>query len=524
VLTSLVCCPGKEPRIKAALTALAAAGLLAFPGAAAAKRDFPRSFQWGVATAGFQSEMGKGRNVDRGSDWFAWTHDAQNIADGTVTTDKPERGPGFLARYRRDIRLASHKLHLDAFRLGIEWSRIFPSSTAGASTIKQLDRLANHRALRRYRSILKAIRAQGMTPWVTINHFTLPLWVQNPIAARNAFAGIGADDPPPSGFGPRGWLDDATVNEYRKYAGYLAAKLGGLVDRWITINEPMVVAVNGYVNIPGIVEGNFPPGAYNFPAAISVVEHLADANAAAYTAVKKHDRHARVGFVHNMIAFTPVNPSSADDVEGTEHANYLFNRLFLDAAIRGYRDDNADSVIDPSERNPSLAGKADFVGVNYYFRGRVTGLGAPLTPTIPILDFLPSTSYRSSINPTGAPCPTSCSDFGNEIYPDGFRQVLDIAGDYGRPVFVTENGISDADDNQRPAFLKSHLRALRAAIRSKQARVRGYFHWSLTDNFEWSAGYSQKFGLYRFNPKTLRRTARHSARLFGRIARTGRIP
>jgi beta-galactosidase len=511
---------------RVAPTAAIAAALLLWPaGSAAAKRDFPRGFQWGVATAGFQTEMGRGRNLDRRSDWWVWTHDPQNIAAGTVTSDRPERGPGFLARYRRDIALAAGKLHLNAFRLGIEWSRIFPRSTAGATTLKQLDRLANHRALRRYRRILKLIRARGMTPWVTLNHFTLPLWIQDPIAARDAFAGVGPDDPPPSGFGPRGWLDTSTVGEFRKYAAYLAWKLGPLVNRWMTLNEPMVVVVNGYVNVPGVVEGDFPPGAYNYPAAIAVVQNLADANAAAYDAVHRHDRRARVGFVHNMVAFTPANPASAEDRAGTEHAEYLFDRLFLDAAVKGYRDANGDGVIQAGERHPELAHKADFVGVNYYFRGRVTGLGVSLTPTIPVLDFLPSTGYRTAANPSAPLCPTICSDFGNEIYPAGFRRVLAIAGRYGRPVYVTENGISDANDDQRPAFLRSHLRAMRAAIRSHQARVRGYFHWSLTDNFEWAAGYRQHFGLYRFNPRTLKRIPRrHSVRLYGRVARTGRIP
>jgi beta-glucosidase/6-phospho-beta-glucosidase/beta-galactosidase len=498
--------------------------LLALPAAAEARRDVPRGFQWGVAIAGFQTEMGQGRNLDPGSDWWAWTHDATNIANDTVTDDRPEDGPGFLARYRTDIRLAARRLHLDAFRLGIEWSRIFPRSTAGATTLRQLDRLANHRALRRYRRILELIRSRGMEPWVTINHFTLPLWIHDPIAARDAFAGVGPDDPPPTGFGPGGWLDPSTVTEFRKYARYLATKLGGVVDRWITLNEPMVVTVSGYANVPGVVVGNFPPGAYNFPAAIEVIQNLADANAAAYGAVKKADRRARVGVVHNMVAFTPTDPGLAADVLGTEHADYLFNRLFLDAAIKGYRDVNANGIIEPAERDPARAGKADFIGVNYYFRGRVTGLGAPFTPTIPILDFLPSTTYQSAINPMAPPCPTDCTDFGWEIFPDGLRQVLGIAGEYGRPLIVTENGISDANDDQRPGYLRSHLRALRQTIRAREARVRGYFHWSLVDNFEWAAGYTQRFGLFRYDPATLRRTPRPSARLYGRIARTDNLP
>ena len=502
--------------------AIAAAALAVAP-AASAKRDFPRSFQWGVATAGFQSEMGQGHNVDRRSDWFAWSHDADNIADGTVTGDRPEDGPGFFARYRRDVDLAADKLHLQAFRLGIEWSRIFPRSTRKADSLPELGRLANHRALRKYRAILAYIQARGLTPWVTLNHFTLPIWIQDPIAARDAFASVGPDDPPPDGFGPRGWLDRSTVTEFRKYAAFVSWKLGDLVNRWITLNEPMVVAVNGYVNIPGVAEGNFPPGAFNYPAAITVIENEADANAKAYDAVHHRDPGSKVGFVHNMIAFTPANPASPLDRQGSNHAWYLFDRLFPDAALKGYRDDNADGQIEAGERDPRRAGKADFIGVNYYFRGRVAGTGVSITPTIPILDFIPSTGYQSAINPTGPPCPTTCSDFGNEIYPEGFRQVLRGASSYGRPVVVTENGISDADDDRRPGYLRSHLAAMKAAM-DAGVDVRGYFHWSLVDNFEWSVGYTQRFGLYSYDPATLKRTPRPSAKLFGRVAKTGEIP
>jgi beta-galactosidase len=520
--------------VRRLLSALLAAPLLLLVAGAseAGARDVPEGFQWGVAIAGFQTEMGRDRDIDRGSDWWAWTHDRANITAGRVTSDRPERGPGFFARYRQDVDLAARDLHLNAFRLGIEWSRIFPRSTAQARTLAQLDRLADKDALERYRSILERIRTRGMTPWVTLNHFTLPLWISDPIAAREAFAKVGPDDPPPTGFGPRGWLDRSTVTEFAKYARYLAWKLGDVVDDWITLNEPVVVTTNGYVNVPGVLAGNFPPGVFSFTAARTVLRRLADANAAAYDAIKAQDSEnagggracARVGFVHNMIAFTPADPSSSADVRGTDHADYLFNRLFLDSVVKGYRDNNADGRITASERNRRRAGKADFIGVNYYFRGRVTGQAAPLTPVIPVLDFLPATTYRTPSTPTAPPCPTTCTDFGWEIYPRGFRRVLATAGAYGLPIYVTENGISDADDDQRPDYLRSHLRAMRDAIRAKEADVRGYFHWSLTDNFEWAVGYNQKFGLYAFDAQTLARTARPSASLYARIARTGRIP
>lgn len=502
--------------------ATAAALLLALPAGASA-RAFPEGFQWGVAIAGFQTEFGQGKNVDAGSDWWAWTHDQTNIGAGTVTDDRPEDGPGFLAKYKRDLHLAADELNLKAFRMSIEWSRVFPRSTTGVTGVKALDRVANQGAIRRYRGILRRIRAEGMTPWVTLNHFALPGWIHDPIAARDALASVSPHDPvPPLSRG--GWLDRDTIGEFRKYAAYLAWKLGDEVNRWITLNEPMVVAVNGYANIPAVAQGNFPPGAWNYQGVVDAIINMADANAAAYRAVKRKDPGSRVGFVHNMVAFTPSNPDSADDRRGSAHAEYLFDRLFMDAAIGGIRDRNANGTVDPGERNPKLARRADFVGLNYYFRGRVTGLPEPLTSRIPLLDFIPATGYESPTNPSGAPCPTTCTEFGWEIFPEGFRQVLKIAGGYGLPVIVTENGISDSNDDQRAAYLSSHLQAMRQAMRAKEADVRGYFHWSLVDNFEWSVGYTQRFGLFSYDPVTLRRTARPSSRLYARIARTGKLP
>ena len=530
---------------RAARTAvLAVLALLTFvPAAGAANGDlpFPRGFLWGTALAGFQAEAGgQPSNADTGSDWWAWTHDPSNVEDGRTTADLPESGPGHWARYREDLRLASKGLHLGAFRLSVEWSRIFPRSTAAVSVgrrisvgdLRRLDAIADQSAVRHYAAELRRIRAEGMTPFVTLSHFSLPLWAHDPIAARDAFAGVGPDDPPPTGFGPAGWLDPATVPEFRKYAAYLGWKYGKLVDFWTPINEPMAVVANGYVNIPGVLAGNFPPGVFSFTGAIQVVRNLVRANAAAYGALKRTDRlgyaHARfpaaVGLVQNMIAFTPADPSSPEDTLAVAHADYLFNRLFLNAAVQGRIDDNADGVIQPSERNPRLAHKADFIGVNYYYRGRAAALGGPLTPTIPVLDFVPSTAYRTPLAPDAPPCPSTCSDFGSEIYPDGFRDVLRTAGSYKLPVYVTENGIADAADSMRASYLVRHLRVLQSAIADGSADVRGYIYWSLTDNFEWAAGYFPKFGLFAFDPVTLARTERPSARMLARIARLNTVP
>ena len=512
------------------LLALLLSMVLAAPAAAqgGAGAPFPDGFLWGPASSGFQAEMGANRNLDRRSDWWRWTHSPGPRADGLISADRPEQGPGHWALYRRDARLARNQLGSNAYRMGIEWSRIFPRSTAkvrvgkkiSVGELRRLDRLANKAAVRHYGAELRYVRKLGMTPFVTINHFTLPSWIHDPIATRAALKGRGADDPLPK-LRRAGWLNRSTVGEFRKYSAYLAWKYGPLVDYWTPINEPVVLAQAGYVNLPGIGLG-WPPGAVSFTATVRALINLSDANAAAYDAVHARDRRAQVGLVHNVVAFTPADPSSERDVTATEHAEYLFDRLYLDAAVKGIRDRNANSVVDPGERVDRLAGKADFIGVNYYFRGRVLALDRSLSTSIPILDFAPQTDYRTPDNPNAPECPTTCTDFGSEVYPDGLRQVLGIAGGYGLPVYVTENGVADADDDLRPRYLVQHIAAMRQAI-ADGVDVRGYFQWSLVDNFEWALGYQTRFGLFSYDPRTLARTARPSAALFARTARANRL-
>jgi len=506
-----------------------------------AAADFPEGFGWGTAVAGFQTEMGASpADDDVNSDWWVWVRDSQNIANGWVSGELPENGPGSYALYQEDAKLAHKRLRSNTFRLGLEWSRIFPTSTAGVDTsggitlaaLQQLDALADQDAVAHYREVLKSVREQGMIPLVTLVHFTLPLWIHDPIAVRDALAGINPDAPLPTGFGPAGWLDSSTVDQLEKYAAYAGWKFGDLVDRWVPINEPVVIGASGYVNLAGFFGAFFPPGTFSYTALLTVLSNVIEGQAAAYDALNAADAvdadedgdSATVGLVHNMVAFQPDTPSNPQDVVAADHANYLFNSLFLNSVVLGETDPNADGVSDVTEFRPDLVGKADFIGVNYYFRGKTTGLGSTITPSVPLLDFLPVTSYRTPQNPTAPRCPTLCTEFGWEIYPQGLRQVLQIAGGYGLPVYITENGLADSDDDQRKFYLVSHLEVLDQAIADGVADVRGYYHWSLVDNFEWASGYYTKFGLFSYDPTTLKRHARPSSRVYKRIAKKNAIP
>jgi beta-galactosidase len=520
------------PLFRVVLPAALALVLLA-PASAWGAQRFPRGFLWGTATSGFQVEAGgTPSHADRRSDWWAFSHDPDLIGAGLVSGDRVERGAGQWRVWRRDLALADRQLHNNAIRMGIEWSRIFPRSTEGVelgpggritrSQLRRLDGLADGRAVRYYRRVLRAAQARGLRTMLTLHHYTLPLWLHDPAGVRRAFEGRDADAPLPAGLRRAGWIDRSTVGEFRKFAAYVAWKLGASVDLWATLNEPLVQVSQGLASIPGVT-GFKAPGILSFTAAAAAVQNLALGNAAAYDAIHALRPRSRVGFVHNMADWRPMDPASAADRRGTRHAEYVLSRLFLNAVVRGVYDGNANGQVDPGERRRRLASRADFIGVNYYSPAYVTGLPTPVSTRVPLFDFTPTVAYRGTGNPAGPPCPRTCTDFGWLIDPRGLRNVLRLAASYELPIYITENGIDDADDDLRPGYLVGHLRAVRGAI-SDGADVRGYFHWSLVDNFEWAEGYRAHFGLYSFDPDTLARRPRSSARLYGRIAAQNALP
>ena len=278
--------------------------------------------------------------------------------------------------------------------------------------------------------------------------------------------------------------------ELAKYAAYCAWKFGDQVDLWAPLNEPFVVAVERLREPAGRDRGVLSAGRLQLHrrdrghherggGSGGRVRRASSSGTPPTPTATAID--AAVGMVHNMVFFAPQRPSQAVDVTAAAHADYIFNRLWLNATILGDLDANVNGTIDPGEHHPEFVGKADFVGVNYYFRGKTARLRcARSRRCLPLFDFLPITSYAN--------CPSPCSDLGWEIYPEGLRAVLTTAGSYGLPVYVTENGIADADDDPRPAYLVQHLEVLEHAIADGVADVRGYFHWSLIDNFEWALG------------------------------------
>ncbi|MCX8203462.1 MAG: beta-galactosidase BgaS [Nitrososphaeria archaeon] len=494
---------------------------------------FPEGFLWGVSSSGFQFEMGGPESLDSGTDWFVWVHDRRNVVRGVVSGDLPEDGPDYWNRFREDHGLAE-RLGLNSIRIGVEWSRVFPRPTgeirvdvernefsriseiwAEESVIDRLDGVANVKALSRYREILSDIASRGIKPVVCLNHFTLPLWVHDPLAVR---ASKGRR-------GPQGWLEEETVVEFWKFAAYVASRLGDLVDRWATFNEPSVVAEAGYL----FPEWGFPPGLRDLRLFRKCLANIAVAHARAYDAVKRFDtvkaeEETTVGMIVNVVPMEPLDEER--DGPASELASHIHNAFFLEAAANGWIDENLNLRTDYRETDKSVGQRLDWIGVNYYSRNVVRGKRSLLARIALGLPMVPETveGYGNSCRPnssSAAGLPTS--DFGWEVYPQGLGKALRLAARYGRPLYVTENGIADAEDRLRPRFIEEHLEVLRRSI-EEGLDVRGYFHWALIDNYEWAKGFRMKFGLCGVDPRTKERKPRGSFETYRRIIQANRSP
>jgi beta-galactosidase len=470
--------------------------------------SFPDDFHWGVAHAGFQAEGGPGSPVDPNSDWYKWVHSSINQLLG-LTHGVPEDGPGTYVEYDSDAALAHDELGMNTFRMSIEWSRIFPTSTASVdisdegggvslADLEALDALADQDEVEHYSEVFDSLRAHGLEPLVTVNHFTLPLWVHNPTMTR-LLAQLGLPAP------AAGWLSPDTPVEFEKYAAYVAWKYGDQVDNWTVINEPVPPILTEFLSIPGVVP-NWPPGLIRPDLASTFLVNEAMGYVAAYDEIHKWDTTvatpgqpaAFVGFANNMIPARPANPINPLDVQAADAWNNFYNRWFPNAVIDGWVDANLDGIQTPDEIHPEMANKADFIGVQYYGSQPMQGFGVAPIPGFPWLKGLPVRCDASS--------PT-CSDFNQPTDPGGLREVLDIAASYTLPngeqvpIWITENGIADANDSKRPSYIVNHVAVVQDEI-AHGVDIRGYTYWSFVDNLEWASGYDLQFGLYGSDPTT----------------------
>jgi len=468
-----------------------------------------------------------GENIDPNTDWYAWVHDPSNIQKGIVSGDLPERGINCWELYKQDHTIAK-KLGLNAYRIGIEWSRVFPTNTSlvevgvekasdgniskidvEESALEDLEKVADKHAVGHYQDVIEDLRANNFEVFVCLNHFTLPLWAHDPIIVRKTRLRAG----------PRGWVDENTITEFTKYAAYMASKFGGIVDNWATFNEPSVIPETGYM----ILDSGFPPGLNNFRASRKVARNLVVAHARAYDAIKKFDivkadeesdRAANIGLVHSVIPGSPLSSENKSDVKAAELMNIMHNYFVIQAICDGWLDGNLNGAKEKEETKEYLGQRLDWLGVNYYTRLVARGKASIFAKIFAGISVIPEIvpDYGMACKPNSKSAdglPTS--DGGWEVYPEGMFEVLRAMKTYGRPLYVTENGIADEKDALRPSYLMEHLKVLGKAMNEEKIDVRGYFHWSLTDNYEWAEGFGQKFGLYSVDSGTKSRKSRNSA-------------
>jgi beta-glucosidase len=409
--------------------------------------------------AATSSHQVEGDNVD--SDWWAWEQTPGRIADGTTSGSAAMWWRGCA---EEDLERAASLGH-NAHRFGLEWSRLEPSPGVFDLT-----------AFGRYRAILERARELGLSTMVTLNHFTLPQWA--------AKAGS--------------WLARDTVERFATFASRCASTLGDVVDRWATLNEPNVLAFMGYAG------ERWPPGLGQTGLFAKALANMLRAHAAGYRAVHEVLPRASVGIVLSLPSFAAARDRRSDATAAAGQ-DWMFNGVMLAALDRG-------RLLPPlsltSKRIDGLARSFDWIGINYY--GCYHVQFDPAAPHRAFGKHVDAGNVKTASNDWGAP------------HPAGLTEQLVRLSRFGVPVFVTENGVYDASDRVRPGYLVDHVRAVHRAI-VRGVDVRGYFHWSLVDNFEWAEGWSTPFGLIALERETQERRVRGSARVYSGICRANAV-
>lgn len=414
---------------------------------------FTKNFFWGAATASHQIE---GNTLN---DWSVWEKEnAQRLAkeapqafarrspvweEVKLEATSAENyisgsGDDSYNKWEEDVALLK-ELGVNAYRFSIEWSRVEP--TEGQF---------NAAALKHYKQIIGALRANNIEPFVTILHRTLPVWV----------AGQG------------GWANAKTVQDFARYTNQLVKAFGNTVRHWIPLNEP-VLNVGG-----GFVAGSIPPNRKNIVAGLRAYKHMIAAHNAAYAIIHQSIPGSNVGCAQAAVyAEAEGNRWYNQIVVNVIH--YLANWKFLNGIQK----------------------HTDFIGIQYYTRGVIGFRKSKFL--IPL--------------PSEVRQPGPASDMGQETYPEGLYKYADMVWKrYGKPIIVTENGIADRNDSYRAQYITAHIAQVEKLL-ADGIDMRGYFYWSLLDNFEWDKGFWPKFGLASVDPTTKARTLRPSSKVYADI-------
>ena len=405
-----------------------------------------KGMRLGVSTAATQIEGG-----DVNSNWNDWYRQG-GILDGT----DPATGNDHWEKWEEDVALMA-KMGLQIYRFGIEWARLVPQPG-----------VVNEEAVERYRQEIKALKAHGIAPLLTIHHFSNPMWFEN----------MGA-------FSKR-----ENLHHYLDLVALTVERFGDLVSDYITINEPNVYATNSYFF------GMWPPAKLSLLDTIKVMENMAYCHIHAYRILHQTRRamgytDTKVGVANHLRVFAPKNEKNPWHRLCAKLNEYLFQGALLKAMSLG--------EFPFPLRNFSNLPKgeySDFNGVNYYSRSTVSGIG----------DGVRENSPRNDLN--------------WEVYPEGITECAEkLQAILPRPLWVTENGTCDNQDRFRSRFIYEHLKV----ISQSDLPFERYYHWCFCDNLEWIEGNSAKFGLVSVDPETRKRTVKESGRFYSRIITRGGV-
>ncbi len=391
--------------------------------------------------------------------WWAWEHQEGRIAAG----HRSGAACNWWMSAEDDLDRAA-AMGLNTVRLSIEWSRVEVSP--GRIDLAALDR---------YRELLQGLRDRGIVPMVTLHHFTNPLWLEE----------------------QGGWLNSNAIAYFTRYVEQVVQALGEYTDLWCTINEPNVYASLGYVT------GSHPPGIKSLKSAALVLKHMLRAHGAAYDVLHRAQEEARVGLAHNLRLFDPARPSRLLDRAAAWARDLWFNQTTLTALKGGW-------WLPPLGFGPAFAvrRKLDWIGLNYYTRDMIE---------------YDRHAEEPGLGVTRHPDDAELLDGGyGELYPEGLARALRRIARLGIPIHITENGIPDSDDDQRPAAILLHLHQTWRVLQ-QNVPVMSYYHWTLVDNFEWNEGWTMPFGLIELDPESQERAPRPSADLYAAIAKSNAI-
>lgn len=460
-----------------------------------AREEMPAGFVWGASTSAFQIEGATGADGRGPSIWDDFCARPGAVLGG----DTGEPGADHYRRMDEDIALM-RELGLGAYRFSVSWPRVRPGGSGAP----------NRAGIDFYDRLTDALLEAGITPWPTLYHWDLPSELEE--------AG--------------GWPVRDTALRFAEYAALMGEALGDRIGHWTTLNEPWCSAFLGYA------AGIHAPGRTEPAASLAAAHHLMLGHGLAARELRRVCG-AQVGIVLNPAELVPHRPV-AEDVDAVRRADGVRNRLFTGPLLRGaYPDDVLEDLAPVSDFSfvadgdlETIAQPLDFIGVNYYFAERVAAdreaagdAAAEAGPAPALVGTEPAVLLPHGEERTGM-------DWG--VDPRGMYGVLTrmAAEAPGTDLYVTENGAAYPDevgpdgrvrDSERVSYLRDHLLAVRAAARGG-APVRGYFAWSLLDNFEWAWGYSQRFGLVHVDFATQHRTVKDSGRWYAAAAAAGAVP